>query len=45
MTKELEFLLNIVNRVDEISKECFIVKKSWDCDIVTDLDVKIENFW
>ena len=27
MTKELEFLLNIVNRVDEISKECFIVKK------------------
>ena len=45
MTKELKFLLDIVSQAREISKEEFTVKlKDGVNDLVTNLDVKIENF-
>lgn len=45
MTKELEFLIDIVKKAEEISKEAFTVKiKGGESDLVTNLDVKIEEF-
>lgn len=45
MTKELEFLIDIVKKAEEISKEVFTVKiKGGESDLVTNLDVKIEEF-
>lgn len=45
MTKELKFLLSIVEQATEISKEKFTVKlKDGVNDLVTNLDVKIEKF-
>lgn len=45
MTRELKFLLDIVSQAREISKESFTVKlKDGVNDLVTNLDIKIENF-
>lgn len=45
MTKELEFLIDIVKRAEEISNETFTVQaKGGENDLVTNLDVKIERF-
>ncbi len=47
MTKDLKFLLNIVNQAEAISKEHFVVKEkkgSTPNDLVTNLDLKIEKF-
>lgn len=45
MTKELEFLVEIVKETEKISRENFSVEaKGGESDLVTNLDVKIENF-
>ena len=45
MTKELEFLIDIVKKAEKISHEAFTVKtKGGENDLVTNLDVKIEEF-
>ncbi len=45
MTTELKFLIDIVKQAEEISKETFSVQtKGGESDLVTNLDVKIENF-
>lgn len=45
MTKELEFLLDIVKGAEEISNESFSVEtKGGENDLITNLDVKIEEY-
>ncbi len=45
MTKDSEFLVEIVKQAENISREAFTVKrKGGENDIVTNLDVKIEEF-
>jgi myo-inositol-1(or 4)-monophosphatase len=45
MTKEVEFLIDIVKKAEKISQEAFVVKaKGGESDLVTNLDVKIEEF-
>lgn len=45
MTKELEYLVEIVKEAEKISKEAFSVKtKGGENDLITDLDLKIEQY-
>lgn len=45
MTNDVKFLIDIVKEAEEISKEEFSVKtKGGENDLVTNLDVKIENY-
>ena len=45
MTTDVKFLIDIVKEAEEISKEEFSVKtKGGESDLVTNLDVKIENY-
>lgn len=45
MTTDVKFLIDIVKEAEEISKEAFsVTTKGGESDLVTNLDVKIENY-